>query len=172
VQINEGQHNCASRSRVVGRMASQAWVAERAIPLLKKKPSMDPKEVQEELQTKYKIEIPYQTVVYGRQRAANKLFGKWDDSFDWLYRFKVEVEMRSPGTIVEIATEEVDGKIHFSRFFCCFKAAIDGFRHGCRPYISIDSTTLNGMWNGHLPSAQALDGHNWMYPLAFGLFDS
>ena len=28
------------------------------------------------------------------------------------------------------------------------------------------------MWNGHLPLAQALDGHNWMYPLAFGLFDS
>jgi len=34
---------------VVGRMASQAWVAERAIPLLKKKPSMGPKKVQEEL---------------------------------------------------------------------------------------------------------------------------
>jgi len=114
-------------------MASQAWVAERAIPLLKKKPSMGPKEVQEELQTKYKIEIPYQTVVYGRQRAANKLFGKWDDFFDWLYRFKTEVEMRSLGTIVEIVTEEVDGKIHFSRFCCCFKAAIDGFRNGCRP---------------------------------------
>jgi len=123
VQINEGHHNCASRSRVVGRMASQAWVAERAIPLLKKKPSMGPKEVQEELQTKYKIEIPYQTVVYGRQRAANKLFGKWDDSFDWLYRFKAEVEMRSPGTIVEIATEEVDGKIHFSRFLLLFQGS-------------------------------------------------
>jgi len=98
--------------------------------------------------------------VYGRQRAANKLFGKWDDSFDWLHRFKAEVEMRSPGTIVEIATEEVDGKIHFSNFFCCFKAAIDDFRNRCRPYISIDSTNLNGLWNGHLPSAQALDGHN------------
>ena len=110
--------------------------------------------------------------MYGRQRAANKLFGKWDDSFDWLYRFKVEVEMRSPGTIVEIATEEVDGKIHFSGFCCCFKAAIDGFRHGCRPYISIDSTSLNGLLICHLPSAKALDGHNWMYPLAFGLFDS
>ena len=126
-------------------MASQAWVAERAIPLLKKKPSMGPKAVQEELQDKYKIEIPYQTVVYGRQRAANKLFGKWDDSFDWLYRFKAEVEMRSPGSILEIDTETVDDKVHFKRFFCCFKAAIDGFRNGCRPYISIDSTALNGL---------------------------
>jgi hypothetical protein len=55
-------------------MASQAWVAERAIPLLKKKPATGPKEVQDELHTKYKIEIPYKTVVYGRQRAASKLF--------------------------------------------------------------------------------------------------
>jgi len=77
VQINEGIHNCASRARVLGKMASQAWVAERAIPLLKKKPSMGPKAVQEELQDKYKIEIPYQTIIYGRQRATNKLFGKW-----------------------------------------------------------------------------------------------
>ena len=76
VQINKGIHNCASRARVLRKMASQAWVAERAIPLLKKKPSMGPKAVQEELQDKYKIEIPYQTVVYGRQRAANKLFEK------------------------------------------------------------------------------------------------
>ena len=48
IQINEGIHNCASRARVLRKMASQAWVAERAIPLLKK-PSMDPKVVQEEL---------------------------------------------------------------------------------------------------------------------------
>ena len=52
-------------------------MAERAIPLLEKKPSMGPKAVQEELQDKYKIEIPYQTIIYGRQRATNKLFGKW-----------------------------------------------------------------------------------------------
>ncbi len=62
--------------------------------------------------------------------------------------------------------------MHFSRFFCCFNACIDGFLGGCRPYISIDSTALNGQWNGHMPSASALDGHNWLFSLAFGLFDS
>jgi hypothetical protein len=57
-------------------MTSQAWVAERAISLLKRKPGMGPKAVHDKLQVKYKIEIPYQTVVYGRQRTTNKLFGK------------------------------------------------------------------------------------------------
>jgi hypothetical protein len=49
------------------------------------------------------------------------LFGKWDDLFDWLYRFKVEVEMRSPGSILEIDTETVDDKVHFKRFFVVSK---------------------------------------------------
>ncbi|RLM64783.1 hypothetical protein C2845_PM16G05530 [Panicum miliaceum] len=40
IQINKGTHNCASRARVAGTMASQAWVAERAIPLLKRKPTI------------------------------------------------------------------------------------------------------------------------------------
>jgi hypothetical protein len=45
-------------------MASQAWVAKRAIPLLKKS-SMGAKAVQDELQGKYNIQIPYQTIYYG-----------------------------------------------------------------------------------------------------------
>ena len=34
----------------------------------------------------------------------------------------------------------------------------------------VGSTALNGRWSGHLPSATALDGHNWMFPVAFGFF--
>ncbi|RLN16694.1 hypothetical protein C2845_PM02G27510 [Panicum miliaceum] len=109
VQINRYSHQCASRSRVLGTMAYQAWIAERTIPLLKKKPGIGSKEVQTILQDKYKIEINYQTVWYGRQRAADKLFGKWDDSFDWLYRFKTEIELRAPGSVVEIVTVTIDG---------------------------------------------------------------
>ena len=43
---------------------------------------------------------------------------------------------------------------------------------GCRPYLGIDSTALNGRWNGHLPSATTVDGHNWMYPLAYSFIFS
>ncbi|CAN6310721.1 unnamed protein product [Urochloa humidicola] len=173
IQINKGDHTCASTQRVISRMASINWVAERAIPLLKKKPSMGAAEIQKELKYKYNIDIKYQTVYNGAKRASEKLFGKWSDSFDWLYRFKAEIELRSPGSVVEIDTiTDEDGNVRFSRFFCAFKASIDGFLNGCRLYLSIDSTALNGMWNGHMPAACALDGHNWMFPVAFGFFES
>jgi len=145
-------------------------MAERSIPLLKMNPTMGASEMQKQLRFKYNIEIPYQTVYNGTKREFEKLFGKWSDSYDWLYRFKAEVELRSPGSIVEIQTEIIDDKVHFRSFFCAFRACIDGFLHGCRPYISIDSTHLNGEWNGQMPAAVALDGHNWMFPVAFGFF--
>ncbi|CAN6316224.1 unnamed protein product [Urochloa humidicola] len=61
-------------------MASQAWIAERAIPLLKKKSDLGAADIKSILEDKYNIEIKYQTTWYGRQRAADKLFGKWEPS--------------------------------------------------------------------------------------------
>ena len=112
--------------------------------MLRDDPSMGAKAVRKELEKQYKVKINYQTCWYGRQRAADKLFGKWDDSFDWLFRFKAEIELRSLGSVVEIDTVKVGKKVHFNRFFCAFKGSIDGFLEGYMPYISIDSTALNG----------------------------
>jgi len=89
-----------------------------------------------------------------------------------MFRWKAEVLKRMPGSVVEIDTFEVDGQVYFHRFFCALKSYIDGFKEGCRPYLSIDSTALNGRWNGHLASAIAVDGHTWMYPMAFGFIAS
>ena len=52
------------------------------------------------------------------------------------------------------------------------KPCIDGFLNGCRPYLVIDSTFLTGKFRGQLACAVAVDGHNWMYPVAVGVFDS
>ena len=54
----------------------------------------------------------------------------------------------------------------------CLKPCIDGFKAGCRPYLSIDSSFLTGKWNGQLAACNALDGHNWMFPIAIGMFQS
>jgi hypothetical protein len=61
--------------------------------------------------------------------------------------------------------------VFFYRIFCCLKPSIDGFLNGCRPFLSIDSAALNGRWSGHLSSVTTIDGHNWMFSVAFGFFD-
>ena len=100
------------------------------------------------------------------------LHGDWTNSFRMLYNFKAEVQTRCLGSVVEIDTESEGGKIYFKRFFMVLKPCIQGFKDGCRPYLSVDSTVLTGKWKGCLPSATTLDGHNWMFPVAFGLFET
>jgi len=100
-----------------------------------------------------------------------ELFGSWEESFQMLYNWRAEVLKHSPNNVIEIDIKMVDGKVHFHRFFCALSPCIEGFLEGCRPYLSIDSTALNGRWCGHLAAATALDGHNWMYHVAFGFID-
>ena len=52
------------------------------------------------------------------------------------------------------------------------KPCVDGFLRGCRPYLVVDSTFLNGKFKGQLCVACIVDGHNWMYPVAVGVIDS
>ena len=151
---------------------SRNWVASKAVSILRDYPHMGAKELQEKLQKEHSVTISYDTVWRGREIALAEVYGSWEESFELLYRWKAEVLKRSSGSVVEIEVLEVDGKVYFHRFFCALKPCIDGFLEGCRPYLSIDSTTLNGRWNGHLASAVAVDGHNWMYPLAFGFIAS
>lgn len=60
----------------------------------------------------------------------------------------------------------------FDKLFVALQPCIDGFKNGCRPYLGIDSTVLTVRYNGQLVAACALDGHNWMYPVAWGIIGS
>ena len=56
-------------------MASYHWVAEKAVPLLKKNPNMGAKKIQEELENKYQVKIGYRTVHKGTTLASEHIFG-------------------------------------------------------------------------------------------------
>jgi hypothetical protein len=151
---------------------SQKWVATKAVSILRDYPKMGAKELQVKLQNDYKVTISYDKVWRGKEEALAELYGKWDESFELLFRWKAEVMKRCPGSVVEIDVFENDEELYFHRFFCALKPCIDGFLEGCRPYLSIDATTLNGRWNGQLVAATSVDGHNWNYPVAYGFIAS
>jgi hypothetical protein len=143
------------------------WLASKAESIFREDPHIGARELQKRLEREHKCEIAYDTVWQGKERALDEVYGKWSGSFELLYRWKAEVEKRSPRSVVEVDTFEEEGQVYFRRFLCALKPCIDGFLEGCRPHLSIDATVLNGRWNGQLAAAVVVDGHNWMYPVAY-----
>jgi hypothetical protein len=112
--------------------------------------NMGPTQLRKELDAEHDCIIGYDVVADGRNIANKILHGTWEDSFQLLYNWRAEILKHSPNSAIEIDTLKVDGKVHFYRFFCALSPCVEGFLEGCRPYLSIDSTALNGRWNGHL----------------------
>jgi hypothetical protein len=120
----------------------------------------------------HKVDVTYKKVYLGKQLDMDKIYGPWGKSFDNLYRFKAQIEESSPRSFVVIDHHTIDNKIRFNMLFFALKPCVDGFLRGCRPYFAIDSTFFNGRFGGQLCVACAVDGHNWMYPIAVGVVDS
>ena len=117
---------------------------------LREKPTLGPTALHGKLFEKFKIDIPYMRIFYAKKMALNRINGAWNESFQLLYTFKAEVEMASPGSVVEIDKHTVQYKIKgksfekecFRRAFVCFKACWQGFLDGCRPYLVVDANAF------------------------------
>jgi len=138
--------------------------------VVKEDPTISAKKLQRRLEKHYNIELSYFKVWSGKKYALEDLHGTWEESFQMLWRFKAALEDCCPGSIVEIDCKKINGEMYFSRMFVAIRACIDGFMAGCRPYLGVDSTHLTGKYKGQLATATAIDGHNWMYPVAYGIF--
>ncbi|WVZ49879.1 hypothetical protein U9M48_001202 [Paspalum notatum var. saurae] len=173
VKKNPHLHECHStRRKGQVKGATKHWVADIVRDWLVDNPRLTPKALQQRIKDEFKVWVHYKRVYHGKELAMTQLYGDWRESFDNLYRFKKQIEESCPGSLVVIDHHTINKKIRFNRLFFAMKPCIDGFLQGCRPYLAIDSTFLTGKFRGQLCVACAVDGHNWMYPVAFGVIDS
>lgn len=163
-------HTCCSSATVKGRDATINWLARRSKDIVKEDHSLSARKLQKRLEKQYNLELSYWKVWFAKKSTMNDLHGTWEGSFTMLWRFKSALEESCPGSIIEIDCKKVNGRMHFSRMFVCIRACVDGFLAGCRPYLGVDSTHLTGKYKGQLAAATAIDGHNWMYPVAYAIF--
>ena len=147
------------------RSAESRWIADTIKNWVQEDSNIGPTQLKKDPKKKYGLVIPYMRVFYGKKMALDNIYGKWSDSFQLLYTFKVEVEKASPGSVVNIDKHTVQFKINgqtrekecFRRVFASFKACWKVFLDECRPYLAVDATPLNGRFRGQLVSACAVD---------------
>ncbi|KAM0827872.1 hypothetical protein ACQ4PT_067900 [Festuca glaucescens] len=91
-----------------------------------------------------------------------------------------EVERTSPGSILDIDHHSVEYTLRevtmtkecFRRVFVCFEVCRRSFLEGCMPYLAIDATFLTGRFKGQLVAACAVDGHDFVFPVAYGVLET
>jgi hypothetical protein len=139
---------------------------------LKKNPTKQASECRDKLETDFGIKLKYSKAWSGMKVAMDKLHGTYEESFQLLFNWALQIKQVSPGRIVEIDLENIEDKYRFSRMFVALRPCVDGFLTGYRPFIGIDASYLHGKYKGQLASATGVDGYNWLYHIAYGFFMS
>jgi hypothetical protein len=60
----------------------------------------------------------------GQKKALAKVYGKWEESFELLFRWKAELLKRCPRSVVEIEVLEDGGEVYFHHFFLLLNHAL------------------------------------------------
>jgi len=153
-------------------MATQGWCADRLADWLKKNPTKGATDCRDKLEGDYGIKLKYSKAWSGMKVALEQIHGKYEESFQLLFNWKAQIEKVSPGSLVEIELEKIGTKNRFKRMFVALRPCVDGFLSGCRPFIGVDASYLHGKYRGQLASATGVDGHNWLYHIAYAIFES
>ena len=148
-------------------MASQGWCVDRIGDWVKNNPTKGAKEAKKKLEGDFGIKLKYSKVWSGLKVALDQIHGKYEESFQLLFNWAAQLEISLPGSRVQIELEKIGKKNRFKRIFIALKPCIDGFLAGCRPFVGVDASFLNGKYTGQLASATGVDGHNWLYHIAF-----
>jgi hypothetical protein len=126
IKVNPCEHRCPTALESEKLAAAKSrWVCDVVLEWVRENPAIGVLALIEKIHEKYRIKVPYMRVSYGREKALDKLVGKWADSFHELYTFKSEIERCSPGSVVDIDKHTVQYKVKgvtkekecFRRFF-------------------------------------------------------
>ncbi|WVZ87679.1 hypothetical protein U9M48_034280, partial [Paspalum notatum var. saurae] len=152
IKVCPADHNCPTTKLQVD------W--------LKKNPNKGAKDAKEKLEEDFGIKLKYSKAWCGRQIALQQIHGNYEESFQLLFNWKAQMDISCPGSIIEIELEKVNKRKCFKRMFVAMKPCVDG------PYLDIDATSLTVRYSGQLASATSVDGHNWLYYVAYGIFET
>ncbi|KAL0284809.1 UNVERIFIED_CONTAM: hypothetical protein Scaly_2838700, partial [Sesamum calycinum] len=151
--------------------ANSKWLANKYKDKLRTDPKWPVDSMMSVMQKECKLLFSKFQMYRAKEKVAKMSAGSEEQQYGLLWRYAAEITRSNPNTTVKIKTKEVDGKLLFRRFYCCWGALKAGFLDGCRPLICLDGCHLKTYCGGILLCAVGIDGNNCMYPFAYAVVE-
>lgn len=162
-------HTCEGSAVKAGYRATRGWIGSIIKEKLKASPNYRPKDIADDMQREYGIQLNYSQAWRAKEIAREQLQGSYKEAYTQLPFFCEKIKETNPGSFATFMTKE-DSSFH--RLFVSFHASISGFQQGCRPLLFLDRIPLNSKYQGDLLAATAVDGNDGIFPVAFAVVDS
>ncbi|XP_076959335.1 uncharacterized protein LOC143635367 [Bidens hawaiensis] len=152
------------------------WLAWEIEPTIKSDPNKKPRNIVEDLQKKFPIEVsPYQ-VSRAKAMAEKKVLGDYEAQYESLRDYTEELVRSNPGTTVKLDIEPCcdpsSPTRQFRRIYICFGALKEWFKLGGRDLLGLDGCFMKGPFPGQILTSVGMDGNNGIYPLAYSLVEA
>ncbi|XP_065869154.1 uncharacterized protein [Euphorbia lathyris] len=168
-----GPHTCASVLSRDNKHLDSNMIFGYILEMVGKDPKLKIDVIIQKIKERFEFEISYKKAWIAKEKAMEKVFGNWEESYRKLPAYLDRMEVCNPGTVTILVLDDLSNPNHkmFKRVFWSFKPCIDGFNH-CKPILLIDATFLYGKFSHTLLIASTIDGNNRIYPVAFAIVES
>ncbi|KAJ0969630.1 hypothetical protein J5N97_022507 [Dioscorea zingiberensis] len=162
-------HTCRREIGKEGhRLASQRWVASVIKERLRESPNYRPREIANDLNREYGLNLKYAQAWRGKFVAKKELQNPHEEACNQLPWYCERIMETNPGSVATLRTTD-NSKCHI---FVAFHASLSGFEHGCRPLIFLDGFSLKANKHWKLLAATAVDGENNIFPVSFSVTEA
>ena len=171
-----GPHTCVRPSDRVGiRNLDSELISAYVSALIEKQPNIQVGALKNDMAQRFGVEPSYKRVWKAKQKAINQNFGDWEENFNELCPFLNAATYFNSGSCWDVEHDEVIENNSvvpnvgiFRRMFCAYKPCIEAFKH-CRPVLCVDETFFYGKYKMCLLTAEAVDGDDRIFPVAFAV---
>lgn len=139
------KHTCSTNFKNVRHKRAKSWVIGKCVKqrLINPGRVFKPKDIMEDVQRKFGVDISYTIAWRGKEYAYENLrLGTTEHSYGILLGYLHLWRETNPNTMVNLETG-IENK--FMYLFIAFDASIQGFSY-YRPIVSIDATHMKGKY--------------------------
>ncbi|XP_076932630.1 uncharacterized protein LOC143598249 isoform X2 [Bidens hawaiensis] len=147
---------------------SNNWLLNTINEKLQESPHLTPKEIATGLLKDSRVESNRAEGFDGKLVSREQLHGSDNDAYNKLPWFSEKIMETNPGSISKLVVGE---NKRFKALFVSFYSSLCGFVGSCRPLLFLEATSLCSRYGEVLITANAIDGNDDFFPVAFSVVD-